>query len=206
MTAEKIKQVALTLFAEKGYDATTLSEIADKIGIKKPSIYAHYPGKMEIFLDIVEFVTATYRSAWTEALQKSAALAPDERLKFIFFTISSYYINNRTYLSFLVRLWLFPPADCEDKALLPLRELNEIQLHNIAAIFKKGMDEKIFLLDSPEEMARAYFCLLDGYSSRVIRYPKFDFNYQKAIDIFCKSMLITQPAAHSGKNNKNLEE
>lgn len=192
MTAQKIKQVALTLFAEKGYDATTLAEIADKIGIKKPSIYAHYPGKMELFMDIVEYVTETYRATWTEALEKSASLSADERLEFIFFTISSYYINNRTHLSFLVRLWLFPPADCETAALSPLRELNETLIAQIAAIFKQGMDEKIFLLDSPEEMSRAYFCLLDGYSSRVIRYPKFDFNYQKAISIFCKSMLLSK--------------
>lgn len=192
MTAQKIKQVALTLFAEKGYDATTLAEIADKIGIKKPSIYAHYPGKMELFMDIVEYVTETYRATWTEALEKSGSLSADERLEFIFFTISSYYINNRTHLSFLVRLWLFPPADCETAALSPLRELNETLIAQIAAIFKQGMDEKIFLLDSPEEMSRAYFCLLDGYSSRVIRYPKFDFNYQKAISIFCKSMLLSK--------------
>ncbi|MCE5286808.1 MAG: TetR/AcrR family transcriptional regulator [Pelosinus sp.] len=191
MTSQKIKQAALVLFAEKGYDATTLSEIADKTGIKKPSIYAHYPGKMELFLDIVDFVTETYRAAWTDALEKSIDLAPDERLEFIFFAISSYYITNRTYLSFLVRLWLFPPVDCEDKALLPLQELSETHIKNIAAIFKQGMAEKIFALDSPEEMAKAYFCLLDGYSSRVIRYPKFDFNYQKAISIFCKSMLLT---------------
>lgn len=191
MTAERIKQAALALFAEKGYDATTLSEIAEKIGIKKPSIYAHYPGKMELFLDIVGFVTETYRSAWADALKKSERLSPDERLEFIFFAISSYYINNKTYLSFLVRLWLFPPADCENKALLPLRKLNETHNQYIAAIFKKGMDEKIFRLDSPEEMAKAYFCLLDGYSSRVIRYPKFDFNYQKAISVFCRSMLLS---------------
>lgn len=78
---------------------------------------------------------------------------------------------------------------------MPLRQLNETLIQEIAAIFKKGMAEKIFQLDSPEEMARAYFCLLDGYSSRVIRYPKFDFNYQKAISIFCKSMLLDPPGA-----------
>lgn len=36
MTKKLIKEVALTLFAEKGYDGTALSEIAKAVGIKTP--------------------------------------------------------------------------------------------------------------------------------------------------------------------------
>lgn len=49
MTKKLIKEVALTLFAEKGYDGTALSEIAKAVGIKTPSLYAHLHQKKPYF-------------------------------------------------------------------------------------------------------------------------------------------------------------
>lgn len=56
VSAERIKKAALLRFALQGYDATALAEIAGDVGIKTPSIYAHFPGKQALFLDILESV------------------------------------------------------------------------------------------------------------------------------------------------------
>jgi len=194
LTSQKIQQVALSLFAEKGYDATALSEIANKIGIKKPSIYAHYPGKMELFLEIVKNVQNDYRACWFDALKTSANQPADKRLEAIFFTVSTHYINNKDNLSFLVRLWLFPPAECAKNALDSMHSLNEELLEEIAIIFRQGITDKIFHPESPEEMAHAYFCLLDGYLARVIRYPNFD--YKKAVSLVWKSFVLNPLQNH----------
>ena len=52
MTLQKIKTVSLQQFAKKGYDASSLQLIADEVGIKKQSIYAHFKSKDDLFLDI----------------------------------------------------------------------------------------------------------------------------------------------------------
>ena len=44
-TKEKILDAALTLFAENGYDGTSVEQIARFVGIKAPSLYKHYKGK-----------------------------------------------------------------------------------------------------------------------------------------------------------------
>lgn len=44
-TKEKILKEALNLFAEKGYNAVYVGEIADAVGIKAPSLYKHYKSK-----------------------------------------------------------------------------------------------------------------------------------------------------------------
>ena len=44
-TRDKILDEALTLFAENGYDGTSVEEIAEKVGIKAPSLYNHFKGK-----------------------------------------------------------------------------------------------------------------------------------------------------------------
>lgn len=55
-TKEKILNESLKLFAKKGYDAVGVSEIADAVKIKAPSLYKHYKSKREIFETIIERV------------------------------------------------------------------------------------------------------------------------------------------------------
>ena len=45
-TKEKILDAALSLFAENGYDGTSVEQIANIVGIKAPSLYKHYKGKV----------------------------------------------------------------------------------------------------------------------------------------------------------------
>ncbi len=53
-TKEKIFEAAIDLFALKGFDATSMREIAETVGIKKASMYSHYKSKDEILEKIVE--------------------------------------------------------------------------------------------------------------------------------------------------------
>ncbi len=50
---EKIKREALFLFAEKGFDKTSVREIAKKVGIRESAIYNHYKSKNEIFSELL---------------------------------------------------------------------------------------------------------------------------------------------------------
>jgi AcrR family transcriptional regulator len=49
-TRERILDAALDLFTEKGYDKTTLREIAEQLGFTKAALYYHFPGKKDILL------------------------------------------------------------------------------------------------------------------------------------------------------------
>ena len=53
-TKEKILDEALTLFSEKGYANVFVGDIADRVGIKAPSLYKHYKNKKAIFDAIIE--------------------------------------------------------------------------------------------------------------------------------------------------------
>lgn len=57
-TKEKIFEAAIDLFAQKGFDATSMREIAETVGIKKASMYSHYKSKDEILEKIVEYPMA----------------------------------------------------------------------------------------------------------------------------------------------------
>ena len=48
-TKSRILDEALTLFSEKGYANVFVSEIAERVGIKAPSLYKHFESKQAIF-------------------------------------------------------------------------------------------------------------------------------------------------------------
>ncbi|WP_459200896.1 TetR/AcrR family transcriptional regulator [Methanococcus sp. CF] len=54
-TKEKILQNATKLFLTKGYNQTSLNEIAKKSGITKGGIYHHFKDKDELFVEMAEY-------------------------------------------------------------------------------------------------------------------------------------------------------
>lgn len=48
-TKQRILDEALTLFSEKGYANVFVGDIAERVGIKAPSLYKHYKNKRAIF-------------------------------------------------------------------------------------------------------------------------------------------------------------
>lgn len=53
-TKHRILDEALTLFSEKGYANVYVNDIAERVGIKAPSLYKHYKNKQAIFDAIID--------------------------------------------------------------------------------------------------------------------------------------------------------
>ncbi|MBO0875337.1 MAG: TetR family transcriptional regulator [Pseudonocardia sp.] len=54
ITSEAVLDAALTLFAERGYHGTALSQIAGALQVRTPSLYNHMRAKHELLLTIIE--------------------------------------------------------------------------------------------------------------------------------------------------------
>ncbi|GAA1375851.1 MULTISPECIES: TetR/AcrR family transcriptional regulator [Peribacillus] len=65
-TREKILQISLKLFSEKGYDKVTVDEIVKKSGTSKGSFYQHFSAKSDIFLvrfiEVDDYYREVFRS------------------------------------------------------------------------------------------------------------------------------------------------
>ena len=73
-TKEEILKTALKLFAQNGYEATSVSDIAEKIGISKGALYKHYHNKRDIFESILK------RMEQTDADKADANNVPSDEL------------------------------------------------------------------------------------------------------------------------------
>jgi AcrR family transcriptional regulator len=53
-TKQAIRDAAVQLFAAKGFEQTSLREVADVVGITKASLYYHYASKLDLLLAIID--------------------------------------------------------------------------------------------------------------------------------------------------------
>jgi AcrR family transcriptional regulator len=53
---QQLFAVALTLFAERGYRATTMDDVAEAAGVTKPLVYQHFSSKRALYLELVDSV------------------------------------------------------------------------------------------------------------------------------------------------------
>jgi AcrR family transcriptional regulator len=53
-TRQEALRVALALFTEQGYEATSLRQIADVLGINKASLYYHFPNKDALLRSVID--------------------------------------------------------------------------------------------------------------------------------------------------------
>ncbi len=58
---DKITYAALDLFSQKGYDSTTVDEIADAVGMKGPNLYYYFKKKEDILQNIASIADVPYQ-------------------------------------------------------------------------------------------------------------------------------------------------
>jgi AcrR family transcriptional regulator len=74
-TRQRIQSVALELFAEQGYDKTSIREIAERLGVTKAALYYHFKSKEDIVASLVEdyFGQVDELVAWGKAQPSTPA-------------------------------------------------------------------------------------------------------------------------------------
>ena len=74
-----ILSAALDLFSSQGYEATSISQIAEAVGIRKASLYSHFDSKQAILDALIERVLEGYEK--TSIFSRSSGRSDDERPK-----------------------------------------------------------------------------------------------------------------------------
>ena len=71
----QLLDVALSLFAERGYTATTMDDMAEAAGVTKPLVYQHFDSKRALYLELVD----SCRQGHAEAIENGHAAADGPR-------------------------------------------------------------------------------------------------------------------------------
>jgi TetR/AcrR family transcriptional regulator, cholesterol catabolism regulator len=139
--------IAAELFAQKGYRATTVREIADAAGILSGSLYHHFDSKEsigdEILSGFINEVLADYRAAVAEATDPRVALEQIVR------TTSRTLARHRAALTMLQNDWNYFASQPRFAYLLKaVREFERIWITQLeagrqAGLFRADLDPKL---------------------------------------------------------------
>lgn len=66
----QLLEAAQAVFVERGYHAAAMDDIAEHAGVSKPVLYQHFPGKLELYLALLDAHCATLEDLVREALAR----------------------------------------------------------------------------------------------------------------------------------------
>nr|WP_240542774.1 TetR/AcrR family transcriptional regulator [Exiguobacterium qingdaonense] len=154
-------QSARTRFAYEGYEGVSLAAIAEDVGIRKASLYAHIDGKEQLFKQVVTDMASRYEEVWQRTCDDTVGRPPLERIESIVHTLTSFFNNQETWM-LTKRMLLVPPPE--------FREYIEEVIGTVESKLKQFEQEQFRLAiehgdlpDQPlEDLYAAYYCFLDG--------------------------------------------
>lgn len=103
MSKERILQEARVLFSKKGYSQTSLREIAERVGVKTPSLYAHFASKEALYHAVYTEVNRELTEFFRKLVLRSATLAPIERIRVLLQGVEKFYRDRRQLAEFSLR-------------------------------------------------------------------------------------------------------
>ena len=151
-TKEKILDAALTLFAENGFDGTSVEQIATEVGIKAPSLYKHYKGKEDILNALIDSAEARYEELFGS--EKNIGKVPQSGEEFIQVTMGRIAFTIQDPVIRKTRMLLVQEQFRNERIaeVTTRHQLDGIQ-RMFAKIIEGMMDAGIFRQDDPVLLA-----------------------------------------------------
>jgi AcrR family transcriptional regulator len=100
---EQLVEVGRTLFARKGFDGTSIEEIASEAGVSKPVVYEHFGGKEGLYAVVVDREMQALADRITASLTRAGAGGNRELLERAALALLEYVETSADGFRILVR-------------------------------------------------------------------------------------------------------
>ena len=161
-TKQEILEAALDLFSIQGFEATSVSQIADAVGIRKASLYSHFENKQAILDALVQEVLKQYgehsifaREDWEKATGDLPQTS-DAAVKMIQGQIR-YILHDRS-ISRARKMLVIEQFRNSEIAKLQTKQNYTDVMHYFTGLVKYLIQDGVLIEDNPEIMA-AQLCL-----------------------------------------------
>jgi Transcriptional regulator len=143
VTSEAVLDAALTLFAQRGYHGTALSQIADLLDVRTPSLYNHMRSKHELLLTIVDRTVTGVLDDFQAATASSTD--PLERLQRATMVYALRHATHRREAIVVNR----DTSSLDEPHRSAMQARRREHEHALRAVIAEGADAGVFTVESP---------------------------------------------------------
>ncbi|WP_068497369.1 TetR/AcrR family transcriptional regulator [Paenibacillus kribbensis] len=194
MGMEDIRKAALFHFATIGYEGASLSNIAGEVGIRKPSIYAHFQGKEDLFLQVARYAFQEQNLRIFEYFTERRDQSLEHTLHDFLFWMGQEYENNNT-AKFMIRFSFFPPVSLYNEVLDIVNPFLDKMERKLTRRIRNTRDREPFGHMEPVDVALAYMTLVDGIMVELLYSGSI--NYRRRLNaawpIFWRGITLIPP-------------
>jgi AcrR family transcriptional regulator len=97
---QQLFEVARERFAQQGFHATSMDEIAEAAGVTKPVLYQHFPSKRALYVELLEETGRQLLGTLAEATARAAS--PRDRVELGFRAFFRFAVGHRSAFLFLL--------------------------------------------------------------------------------------------------------
>jgi AcrR family transcriptional regulator len=185
----EILDAALAVFAQKGFAATKLDDIAAKAGITKGTIYLYFDSKQALFEALArQSVGAQIEQVTAQLAHFSGTSA--ELLRFVLSTMGRFAMTSDRVV--LPRLVLAEAANFPQLAEFWRREIIERGIALMSGIIQRGIDRGEFRKIEPQHAARlcvAPILIILLWRTTFAQFDAEPYDYQGLIDAHLQTLL-----------------
>ncbi|WP_433944385.1 TetR/AcrR family transcriptional regulator [Paenibacillus sp. SN-8-1] len=158
---QRIQEAALAQFARDGYEGASLQKIAAGAGIKKPSIYAHFKGKEDLYMSVLSRVFREEKHKIVQFFLRRQSDPLEERLQGLFQMLQDEYDRNED-MKFLLRMLFFPPHAIRDEVIGIIYPFLDSLERKLIKLMEAESRRGTFKVMDIHQAAIAYMTLADG--------------------------------------------
>ena len=164
-TKQEILEASLELFSVQGFEATSISQIASAVGIRKASLYSHFENKQAILDALVKDVLEQYvehsifaKADWDQYddTEDKPALTPDAATQMILGQVR--YILHDPHISRARKMLAIEQFQNPELAKLQTKQNYSDVMHYFTGLVKYLIRHDVLTEDDPAIMA-AQLCL-----------------------------------------------
>ena len=194
-TKRKIFEASMKLFAEKGYDATSVEESTSVVGVAKGTLYYHFSSKEEIFYFLVEEgMKLLQNSIIIKTSQKSNSI---EKLKSVVLIQLKILYKYQDFVTILLsQMWGNEPRNKK------CREYIKQYLNIIEGIVNDGIKNNELINANSETIAIQIFsttCVSLLYKSDKEYEININDTYKELENILFRGLLKDERKFYNGK-------
>lgn len=154
---DRLMEAAVSIFARKGYAATSVKEIVEKVGVTKPVLYYYFKNKEGLFIEIME----SAKSAFREVLHSAENGEPLPALMVVCDQILDLLQENADYHRIIHMVYFGPPQGAPPVDFESFHHALHDTLHSLV---QKGMKDGSLRKGNPQDVVRVLlgvisFCL-----------------------------------------------